>query len=216
MLVYYFLGLGVRPAAITSARELQGAARIGRAVLVADLIGDLHDGFGVFIQQVAVDRDAEATGVEPAHAFVEELVATHEDERLKHALLRAALFERVVGGRMELFLGIERLRAADRGLSDVEFGVVGVGLRSPFDDRSLRHGFESCREEVGGVKVHVLQGLVECRRIFVHLHDIGFGAVEQRLLGGEENGNRFVESGSGDRVGVLEHTPCPGKNVFAG
>lgn len=43
-------------------RELQGAARIGRTVLVADLIGDLHDGFGVFIEQVAVDRDAEATG----------------------------------------------------------------------------------------------------------------------------------------------------------
>ena len=86
-------------------RKLQGAARIGRTVLVADLIGDLHDGFGVFIEQVAVDRDAEATGVEPPHAFVEELVAAHEDERLKHALLRAALFERVVGGRMELFLG---------------------------------------------------------------------------------------------------------------
>ena len=146
---------------------------------------------------------------------MEELVAAHEDERLKHALLRAALFERVVGGRMELFLGIERLRAADRGLSDVEFGVVGVGFRSPFDDRSLRHGFEPCREEVRGVEVYILQGLVERRRVFVHLHNIGFGAVEQRLLGGEENGNRFVESGSGDRVGVLEHAPCPGKNVFA-
>lgn len=132
-----------------------------------------------------------------------------------------ALFERVVGGRMELFLGIERLRAADRGLSDVEFGVVGVGFRSPFDDRSLRHGFEPCREEVRGVEVYILQGLVERRRVFVHLHNIGFGAVEQRLLGGEENGNRFVESGSGrpgrcigTRAMSGEERICPMRQVL--
>ena len=77
-------------------------------------------------------------------------------------------------------MGLRRLRAADRGLSDVEFGVVGVGFRSPFDDRSLRHGFEPCREEVRGVEVYILQSLVERRRVFVHLHNIGFGAVEQR------------------------------------
>lgn len=87
-------------------RELQGAAGIGRSVLVTDLIGNLEHGFIVLVERIPVDRYAEAARIEPAHALVQELVTAHEQQSLEHALLRAALLQRIVRRSEEFLFGL--------------------------------------------------------------------------------------------------------------